>query len=181
MQIREAEIADLSDVLAVEASAFGTEEGPEIVELVSGLLKDPTAMPVLSLLATDGGEAVGHILFTRAQLEKPHSAIKAAMLAPLAVVPHAQGKGVGGSLIREGLKRLAAADIELVFVLGHPGYYPRHGFATAAALGFAAPYPIPEQNTEAWMVQALQPGVIERSGGRVQCADTLNQPQHWIE
>ena len=43
----------------------------------------------------------------------------------------------------EGLKQLAESGVDLVFVLGHPGYYPKFGFRPAGALGFEAPYPIP--------------------------------------
>ena len=90
-------------------------------------------------------------------------------------------EGVGGLLIREGLKRLSEAGVDLVFVLGHPGYYPKHGFQTAGVLGFEAPYPIPEKDAGAWMVQELRSGVIGRVSGTVQCCDVLNQPQHWRE
>ena len=48
---------------------------------------------------------------------------------------------------------MAESGVELVFVLGHPDYYPRHGFKPAGALGFEAPYPIPDKNVNAWMVQ----------------------------
>ena len=35
-------------------------------------------------------------------------------------------------------------DVELVFVLGHPEYYPRYGFTPAGEQGFEAPNSIPE-------------------------------------
>ena len=65
-----------------------------------------------------------------------------AILAPLAVVPDAQGQGIGGALIEHGLSLLQRSGVGLVFVLGHPGYYPRHGFEPAGRLGFDAPFPI---------------------------------------
>lgn len=168
-------------MLDVEAKAFGAEEGPEIVELVNGLLHDPTAIPLLSLIAVTENRAIGHILFTNARVSGPKKSISTAILAPLAVVPDAQGQGVGGRLIKEGLRRLSDSGVELVFVLGHPDYYPRYGFRPAGALGFEAPYPIPDKNADAWMVQELRPGVIESVSGKVMCANTLNQPEHWQE
>ena len=178
--IREATESDLDALLAVEEEAFGEEEGPEIVKLVRGLLTDPTAQPVLSLIAGDGERVVGHILFTRARISA-FEKTPAALLAPLAVVSDAQGTGVGGRLIAEGLRRLADAGVKLVFVLGHPGYYPRHGFKPAGAAGFEAPYPIPDEVAGAWMVREITPGTISAAKGKVQCADTLNRPEYWRE
>ena len=69
----------------------------------------------------------------------------------------------------------------LVFVLGHPGYYPRFGFEPAGRLGFKAPYPIPDEAAEAWMVQELSPGFIGRVSGTVRCCEVLDRPEHWQE
>ncbi len=181
IDLRKATQADLNDVLRVAHLAFGEEEGPVIVELVTGLLNDPSAAPVLSLLAFDNNRAVGHILFTRARITAPETAVTAAILAPLAVIPDAQAQGVGGQLVREGLKRLADQEVALVFVLGHPTYYPRHGFRPAGALGLQAPYPIPDKNAAAWMVQELRAGVIGSVTGTVKCADALARPEYWRE
>jgi putative acetyltransferase len=181
LKIRESKPADLTRVLQVEGQAFEDDEGPEIVDLVKGLLSDPSAMPLLSLLAEDDERTVGHILFTKARFTNYIDSVSAVILAPLAVTPSAKSQGIGGQLIKEGLRRLSESGVELVFVLGHPEYYPRHGFKPAGELGFEATYPIPNENADAWMVQELQPGVIDRVNGKVICADVLNHPKHWRE
>ncbi len=178
MIIREAFDSDLEDVLSVEREAFGYDKE---AELVKALLADPSAKPVVSLLAYENDRAIGHILFTRAELEGGPDNVLISLLAPLAVVPEAQKKGIGGKLIEEGLRRLAEAGVELVFVLGHPDYYPRFGFKPAGKLGLEAPYPIPQEHADAWMVQALPPTVAGSVKGKVLCADALNQPEHWRE
>ncbi len=178
VQIRESNSSDLDALLEVEREAFGKDEGPEIVALIKGLLNDSSAMPLLSLVALEKKRIVGHILFTRAQVNG-YEKIAAAILAPLAVVKDARGKGVGGLLIDEGLRRLTDTGVKLVFVLGHPGYYPRHGFKPAGTLGFEAPYPIPEEFADAWMTQELTPGIIGDAQGKVRCADTLDRPEFW--
>jgi putative acetyltransferase len=178
LKIRNTTGADLNDVLHVESQAFGHEKE---AELVNGLLSDPSATPLLSLLAFNDRQAVGHILFTRVRLSDTQDTASAVILAPLAVIPDAQGQGIGGKLIEEGLRLLSETGVELVFVLGHPEYYPRHGFKPAGSLGFDAPYPIPEEHADAWMVQELRPGVIGSVRGKVVCADILNQPEHWRE
>jgi putative acetyltransferase len=181
LKIRKSTESDLNDVLDVETQAFGNEKGPEIADLVNGLLIDPTAMPLLSLVAVNDDQAIGHILFTKARITYSQESISAAILAPLAVIPDAQCQGVGGQLIEEGLRLLSESGVELVFVLGHPDYYPRHGFKPAGALGFEAPYQISDEHADAWMVQELRPGVIDSVSGKVICADVLNQPEHWRE
>ncbi len=181
MQIRPTKESDLHDVLLIHKTAFGNENGQEMADLVNGLLIDPSAMPILSLIAIKDNQAIGHILFTKAQIIDSNQSISAVILAPLAVIPAAQSQGVGGQLINEGLKRLSESGIDLVFVLGHPEYYPRHGFKKASILGFDAPYPIPQEHADAWMVQELRSGVIGSVSGKVQCSDVLNQPEHWRE
>lgn len=162
-------------------SAFGAMEGAEIVQLIADLLIDESAQPVLSLVATVDNGIVGHILFSKVRVRQSEREVSAAILAPLAVHPELQSRGIGGQLVTEGLNQLSESGVELVFVLGHPGYYPRFGFSAARIKGFEAPYPIPQKHAEAWMVKALRPGVVEGPGGRVICADALADPKYWRE
>ena len=181
MEIRPTKESDLHDVLHVVKAAFGNENGQEVVDLVKGLLGDTSVMPILSLIVVRDNQAIGHILFTKAQIIDSNHLISAVILAHLAVIPAAQSKGVGGQLINEGLKCLSESGVDLVFVLGHPDYYPRHGFKPASILGFDAPYPIQQEHADAWMVKELRSGVIGSVSGKVQCSDVLNQPEHWRE
>ena len=181
MNIRQAKDSDRAAIGAVHMSAFGEKEGQEVVGLVCGLLDDETAKPLLSLVAEMEGRIVGHVLFSSVRLQPKDQSVPAQILAPLAVAKDHQSEGVGGALIEEGLKQLAAAEVELIFVLGHPGYYPRFGFRPAGALGFEAPYPIPAAHEAAWIVQELKAGVIGSVRGKIRCATTLEQPQHWQE
>jgi putative acetyltransferase len=145
------------------------------------LLHDLSAKPVLSLLGFQKNLALGHILFTTAQLSGSQGSASIVILAPLAIVPDAQKQGIGGKLIEKGLELLSKSGVDLVFVLGHPEYYPRYGFKPAGDFGFEAPYPIPDVHANAWMVQALRLGVIGSVSGKVICADALNKPEHWRE
>ncbi|MCF8033414.1 MAG: N-acetyltransferase [Desulfarculaceae bacterium] len=178
MVIRQSVDSEIEEVLRVEREAFGY---PKEAELVGELLADPSAQPLYSLLAWDGDEAAGHILFTKANLEGAEPQPSVYLLAPLAVLPGCQNQGLGGKLIGHGLELLKEAGVELVFVLGHPGYYPRHGFAPAGVHGLDAPYPIPPEHADAWMVQELRPGVIGTVRGTVRCARALDRPEHWRE
>lgn len=178
MYIREALDSDLNDVLFIECTAFGEDD--EIAELVVNLLRDPTAKPLLSLLAFQDEKAVGHILFSKAHLTTNFN-FPIAILAPLAVLPEAQKQGIGGQLIEKGAELLGRSGVELVFLAGYPAYYSHHGFQPASDLGFEPTYPMPEKYPDAWMVRELHPGAIASVSGKVICADALDKPEYWRE
>jgi predicted N-acetyltransferase YhbS len=180
-QIRQATESDWTDIHDIIIEAFGSVQGSEIAELVADLLADESAAPRLSLVATASHVVAGHILFTNTKVDGSRRQISSSILAPLAVRPGYQGQGIGGRLISEGIAQLRASGVDLVFVLGHPGYYPEHGFSPAGARGFEAPYPIPPENADAWMVQELRSGTIDSVSGQVVCARALNDPRHWRE
>ena len=181
LYIRRSTHSDREAIYRVHRDAFGAEEGPEIVDLVRGLLEDETARPYLSLVAESDRGVVGHVLFTAVRVRSLRCDPSARILAPLAVAREFQRRGAGELLTREGLMQLGECGVELVFVLGHPSYYPRFGFQPAGVLGFEAPYPIPNENADAWMVKELEPGAIQRSQGRVECSSVLSDSKHWIE
>ncbi len=178
MNIRETTDADLNDILAVERAAFNTHKE---ADLTKDILTDPTAKPLLSLLAYIEAQPVGHILFTNAHLLNSCRKVEVSFLAPLAVIPQYQRQGIGGALIKKGLELLSKSGVDLVFVVGHPKYYPRHGFTPASKLGFEPTYPIPAEVADAWMVQEFHPGVIGSVTGKMVCCDALNKPEMWRE
>jgi predicted N-acetyltransferase YhbS len=181
MNIRNTTEADGPAIRQVHEAAFGSQTGRAIADLALALLHDPTASPFISLLACAGSTPIGHVLFTSVRISGHDKSPAAHILAPLAVLPDQQRLGTGTKLVREGLTILAESRCKLVFVLGHPAYYPRFGFQPAGRLGFSAPYPIPKKNADAWMVLELCQGTIGKIAGTVLCADSLNEPEHWRE
>lgn len=178
-QIRETSLKDFSDIMSVETVAFGSDEE---AALVADLLKDTSAEPIVSLLAYDMQKPIGHILFTRAYIGNKTNQTLAYILAPLAVTHDYQKQGVGGQLIKSGLKILKEKRVEIVFVLGHISYYPNHGFITdAKSLGFPAPFPIPKKNADAWMLQFLTSNTKSIKQGKIICADEMNKIEYWRE
>jgi len=176
LDIQPAGDAQLKQVLAVEHAAFGRDEE---AELTKALLADSSASPLLSLLACTGNNvAVGHILFSHGHLtEEPN--LKVSILAPLAVVPQYQRKGVGSALITAGLQRLANKGIDWVFVLGHIEYYPKFGFEPAYRYGLQPPHPTPKQYPDAWMVKSLRRGISGYFNAQLECCHALDQPHLW--
>ena len=144
MIVRRERPVDHAAVHALHAAAFrppGTRPDADVVEarLVDELREDAGFLPHLSLVATDGGAVVGHVIATRGRLET--LGVPALGLGPLGVLPAAQGRGVGTVLVHALLAVAEAADERLVALLGAPGYYRRFGFVAAATVGVAAPDP----------------------------------------
>lgn len=169
--IRQTTDADLDAILTIQRDAFGEEDEAMLVQKI---LADPSAHPVLSLIAfDDDGYPIGHILFSKAHVD----AANAYLLAPLAVVPEYHYKGTGQRLMKEGLKQLKQAGTDLVFVLGPPDYYPRAGFKNnAKKLGFPPPNPIPREFDDAWMVINLTGTEVT---GAVQVCDAISAQEYW--
>lgn len=181
IHIRKSTSRDRPSIRDVHLSAFGSDEGPEIVQLVDDLLDDETAKPGLSLVAEIGGRIVGHILFTAATLVPSGAETSVRLLCPLGVASGYQRSGIGGILTKRGLEDLSKDGVALVVVLGHPDYYPKFGFQSAGVVGIESPYPIAAKNADAWMVCGLEAGVLGSVEGRVQCAAALDRPELWLE
>jgi putative acetyltransferase len=150
-------------VRAVLVAAFPADEEARLVEALraSGHLH-------ISLVAEEGGQVVGHVAFSPIELDgepdgTPASAAAGLGLAPLAVAPQHQRRGLGGQLVRAGLAAAARPGTGYVVVLGHPDYYPRFGFRRASTLGLRNEYGA----DDAFLVVELRPGALPRGGGLV--------------
>lgn len=112
--------------------------GPEEGELVERLRARGDL--VLALVALADDNIAGYAAWPRLWIETPRDEYKAIALAPLAVTPAAQRRGIGSALMREGLAELRAMGESIVFVLGDPVYYRRFGFTTEAASAYGSAY-----------------------------------------
>lgn len=145
-----------AEVLALNRLAF---KGDEEVRIIEALSRDD--LNVLSLVATEPAKVIGHILFSRLDVEMDGREVKAVSLAPMAVLPDYQNMGIGSALVRRGLDLLAARGFEAVIVVGHPGFYPRFGFSSELARHIASPF----QGSEAFMGLELRAGSLAGSSG----------------
>lgn len=178
--IRLATPEDQPHIVDVIHAAFGEDEGQEISDLVNNLLEDHSARPMLSLVAVNKNRIVGHILFTATHLKDLTTEVRSSILAPLSVQPEYQKKGIGSQLTRKGIEHLQNEGVGLVFVLGDPAYYQRHGFTAAGKYRLEAPYKLPQEYFDAWMVKELQPGIIGSVNGVVTCANALDDIKYWV-
>jgi len=158
MLIRAEKECDRDAVYAVNKSAF---EMPSEADLVDVLRQQ--AQPVVSLVAEENGEVVGHIMFSPVSLSD-HPNLKLMGLSPIAVAPVHQRTGIGSALVRSGLDQCRQLDFVAVVVLGHPDYYPRFGFLPSSQFGIDSEYDVPE---EVFMAMELRPEALTGKTGRV--------------
>jgi putative acetyltransferase len=160
VSIRRETDGDVAAIHAVNRLAFGQEDEARLVdELRNG------GYVRLSLVAEVAGQIVGHILFSELPIATGDGrTIDALSLAPMAVTPEFQRRGIGSSLLKAALAQCRADGHCIVVVLGHPEYYPRFGFSSEQASQLSCPLPVPP---EAWMAIELNPGALRNVAGRV--------------
>jgi len=157
VQVRSERPNDRDAVRELQRMAFG-DHGGDVAKLVDALRHTITSEVGLSIVAEDGGEIIGHVMFTTSLLDAPRRLVDVQVLSPLGVAPEHQGRGVGSALVRHGLAAAAEQGAPLVFLEGDPGYYSRFGFAPGGELGFRKPsLRIPDQAFQVVKLPAFEP------------------------
>jgi putative acetyltransferase len=162
-EVRPETSEDFDAITALLTEAFGQ---PAEARLVQGLRAEGVHVPDLTLVAEVDGTVVGHILFSGVVVEDLElgTSTPGLALAPMAVLPAHQRRGIGSTLVRAALERADHRPEAVVVVVGHPRYYPRFGFVAASSLSISVPWPdIP---ADAVMVRPL-PAYSESCRGLV--------------
>ena len=156
--------ADIAAIFHLNRLAFGGDTESRLVDR----LRDGGNI-LCSLVAEDDTGIIGHILFSELPIETDAAMIRAAALAPMAVKPGQQRRGIGSQLVRAGIEACRAASIAAIVVVGHVEYYPRFGFSREKALELDSPY-----DCEACMALELDDGVLTGVRGRVRYAKAFD-------
>lgn len=175
MQIREATIDDAENIKHVHLQAFDDSEARMVSDFAVNLLNENHPGKIISLVAIENNEIVGHIAFSPVYLESTNEHL-GYILAPLAVAPRFQKNKTGSSLVKHGLGTISDIGSSIVFVYGDPQYYSRFGFKTDLAKNFIPPYTL--QFPEGWQALRLNSAVFPE-GGRIICVDSLDDPDLW--
>lgn len=168
MLIREEKPEDLAGIRAVVAAAFGRAAEADIVDALR-----ERAQPFVSLVAEHQGEVVGHVLFTPVTVAGMADT-KMMGLAPMAVAPTYQVRGVGTALVLTGFEQLRLQGMTAVVVVGHPSYYPRFGFVPASGFGLTSEYNVPD---DVFMACELDPGALQGTTGLISYHPAFRETQ----
>lgn len=156
--IREEGLKDRNAIRQVNERAFGQQVEADIVDRLRDNCPD-----ILSLVAVQEEQVVGHILFSPAKIEGDGKAVQGMGLAPVTVKPEWQRQGIGSLLIRTGIRMLKDRGCAFVILLGHPEYYPRFGFERASQHGIHSQWDgIPD---EAFMILVLDGSAMKDISG----------------
>ena len=136
---------DTPAITAVVTAAFRRTDEAVLVDRLRA-----AGRLTLELIARESDRLVGHVAFSAVGIGASPGDGRWWALAPLAVVPDRQRRGIGAALVRAGLDAAGRAGVTLVLVLGDPAHYGRFGFAPAARLGLRCPYPAPPDHFMAW-------------------------------
>lgn len=153
--IRPERVDDYAAIADVHVRAFGNR--PAEAMIVALHRHRPAFDPDLSLVAEESGQIVAHVLFSARSIRLLDQDVWAVNLAPIAVVPEHQGKGIGAMLAREGHDRARAKGYALSFLLGHRTYYPRLGYRQGAFGAARARAATPNAAPETLEERAPQP------------------------
>lgn len=132
MIVRPEHAADIDAIRRLTETAFRTAPHADGTEhLIIDRLRAAGAL-TLSLVAEAEGAVVGHAAFSPVAVSD--GSLGWFGLGPISVDPARQGEGIGGTLVREGLRQLQARGASGCVLLGDPGYYGRFGFETDSRL-----------------------------------------------
>ena len=129
--VRDEHPTDRAQIGALLSAAFERPDESAIVERARA-----SGDIVLSLVAEYDSEIVGHIAFVRVEALMGGKSVKALELAPLAVAPSRQGRGIGSALVGAGLEAARTAGFDAVFVADELAYFDRFGFSSQIAKPF---------------------------------------------
>ena len=129
MQIRPAASQDCDAVDALLKTAY---PGPDEARLVVSLRA--ANADALELVAEADGVIHGMVMFSPVTIQPSETnAVFGLGLAPLAVLPAMQRRGIGAGLVETGLRYVRTLGAPFCVLLGAPDYYGRFGFEPARA------------------------------------------------
>ncbi len=168
IEIRKEEQKDYDKIRIVNDQAFGQPDEGRIVDKLRESCKE-----IVSLVAVSDNEIIGHIFFSPVTIETQTGFVKGMGLAPMAVLPEFQNRGVGSMLVNEGVRIIENMSCPFVIVLGHETYYPRFGFERASKFGLKCQWDgMPD---DAFMVMIIDESAMKGISGIAKYRDEFNE------
>ncbi|QEC51940.1 putative N-acetyltransferase YhbS [Anseongella ginsenosidimutans] len=173
LYIRQETQEDRSYVFKLIEAAFKNIEHTDHKEqfLVERLRKSQAFIPELSLVAELEKKIVGYILLSKIKIRNEAAEFDSLAVAPVAVLPEYQNRGIGGLLLTKSHERARALEFKSAVLLGHADYYPRFGYKEAASFDIKLPFDVPSENCMA--IELVEQGLSGVTG-------TVQYPQEFF-
>lgn len=154
MDIRTTMRQDDKEISRLLHDAFSsTEHGYDgEAELVNRIRCDPTFKQNLEVVGVENEQVVGYGLLSEIVVVDNQSATIGVCLAPLAVLPLFQRRGIGAKLMAELEQRARQLGYQFISILGWPDYYTRFGYVPASLFQISAPIDVPN---EAYLIKSI--------------------------
>jgi putative acetyltransferase len=151
--IREERPDDVAAIRDVNRRAFEQDQEANIVDALRS-----NGGALLSLVATQNGRVVGHLMYSPLSV----GPVTGAGLGPMAVLPEEQRQGIGSELVRVGNQKLKDAGCPFIVVVGHASFYSRLGFGPASRHGISCEWEVPD---DVFMVLVLDEARMQGVSG----------------
>ncbi|MBQ0139188.1 MAG: N-acetyltransferase [Kurthia sp.] len=164
--IRQEKVKDYAQIFDVIRAAFESDKLSNHKEhlLVDQVRLTDAYIPELALVYSEDGEIIGHIFYSECFIGD-HPVLA---LAPVAVLPEHQGKGIGTQLVEASLERAKWSGFSAIVVIGDPAFYRPYGFEEASDYNITAPIHVPKEN---YLVLPLYKGALTGISGTVKYAE----------
>jgi len=141
MIIRHEQESDVEAIFQVTQAAFADHPySHQTEQFIVNALRAAEALSI-SLVAEVDGKVVGHIAFSPVAISDGSQNWYG--LGPVSVLPALQKRGIGKSLMHEGLALLQTLGAQGCVLVGDPDYYERFGFRNLPDLTVAG---VPREN-----------------------------------
>ena len=176
MLIRLAQETDWNPIQKVIETPFSDEENKVIGNFAAELSRETSSPLIKSLVAEVDNQVIGYVSYSPIFLDSD-SGISVYILAPLAVSPEHQKRGVGSKLIKSGIDLLANDCVGVLLVYGDPDYYGRFGFTQEIGCSFVPPYPL--EYPFGWTGMMLNETAVPDTPVKFECVSPLSKPELW--
>lgn len=130
--------------------------------MVTNVRESPGYRKHLALVARCDDSVVGFVMLSTTDLVDENGGRREVLaLAPLAVVPEHEGRGIGSALVRAVMEAADRDGEPLVVLEGSPGYYGRLGFRDASDHGIEIDLPdwAPREAAQVCLLSNYDPGL----------------------
>lgn len=155
IQIRGEEPGDEGEVRKLLERSFPTKEEALLVDRLRA-----SGRIWLSQVADMGSLIVGFAALTPVTFDPPQPELTPVALAPLAIHPAHQKKGIGTRLVQSVVDTAKEAGYSCVIVLGNPVFFNRFGFQSAGGRGLRNEYGA----IDLFLVAELKAGCLTKRG-----------------